>query len=391
VSAILSTRTVSNLLYAMIAAVAGLALAFLPTQAAVLAIAVLALLILAAITPLAALIAMLILAPLRTLIATEAAFQLPLDIGQIALLGFLAAWVVYRITRQQPLLRLPLTPVYIPILLFMAAIAPGIFVAASASAWLSEWLKWMQILILIALCLTLRGAWEWMLFGLVIAGVANSLVGIYIFFGGSGALHLLILDRYFRAFGTFGQPNPFGGFMGLLIPLAGMAAFGYGLRLWGVWRAQRVIHTTDLAPLLFYTGALGLLLAGIYISWSRGAWLGLGVSLGVMLLALPRQTWRGVALFAAGAAVVGVLWLSGRLPASIVFYPQRRARRRHHLAKLCCRRTSRPLAGSAEHGDCQSCFWRGRGQLRDRLRSIPPAELEVCARSCPQLLLEYFC
>ncbi len=99
------------------------------------------------------------------------------------------------------------------------------------------------MLLLIAICLDL-GAWEWLVFALVLSGIANALIGIYEYFGGSGALHLLIDGVHFRAFGTFGQPNPFGGFMGLLAPVALMAAIGYGYRLWRGWRAEHHLSET---------------------------------------------------------------------------------------------------------------------------------------------------
>ncbi len=110
------------------------------------------------------------------------------------------------------------------------------------SAWLNEWLKWAQILLLIAITYDLgrrNNGREWIVFALTVAGVGNALIGIYEYFGGSGALHLLVNGNHFRAFGTFGQPNPFGGFMGLLAPLALMSAGGYGLRLWRKVAARR--------------------------------------------------------------------------------------------------------------------------------------------------------
>ena len=42
-----------------------------------------------------------LLAPMRTLIATEATIQLPIDIGQLALVGLLISWTMYRIARGE--------------------------------------------------------------------------------------------------------------------------------------------------------------------------------------------------------------------------------------------------------------------------------------------------
>jgi len=95
-------------------------------------------LILATIHPIAVLIPLLILGPMRVLISTEAAFQLPLDIGQIALVIFFASWVVQRITRfnSTPLRLADLwTPLSGVLLLFIVATGLSAFAATSLTAW----------------------------------------------------------------------------------------------------------------------------------------------------------------------------------------------------------------------------------------------------------------
>lgn len=276
--------------------------------------------ILATITPFAALAILLILAPMRTLIATEAQFQLPLDIGQILFMVFLASYAISRIMKAERLFRFPFVPLVVSLSVFLLILGLNAFVAYSLTAWLNETLKWVQILILIVIVFTLVRSreWEWLVFAVVLAGVANALVGIYEFLGGSGALHLVINGRFFRAFGTFGQPNPFGGFMGLLTPIALMAALGYILRTIQIYRASKHIELAELAKAFFYGLSTLIMLIGILMSWSRGAWLGLGGAIAVIALALPRQTFRGIALFASGGLLVGLLAVAGLLPASII-------------------------------------------------------------------------
>jgi O-antigen ligase len=106
--------------------------------------------------------------------------------------------------------------------------------------------------------------------------------------------------------------------MGLCAPLAITAALGYGLRVWVLWRKTRRLNLSTLSLSLLYGALSGLLVAGVFISWSRGAWLAFGVSIGVILFALPRHLWRSLSLIAVVGVVVGGLWLTGRLPASIV-------------------------------------------------------------------------
>jgi len=299
---------------------------FIATQSVavmVIATATVACLLLAVISPLAGLVVLLILAPMRTLIATEAPLQLPLDIGQFALIGAIAAWLIHKISRGEQPVRVFWSPISVAVLLYIIVIGFTVFGATSLTAWLNEWLKWIQILILIIFALNYAGnrRWEWLLFGLTLAAVANALVGIYEFFGGSGALHLLVGDRFFRAFGTFGQPNPFGGFMGLIAPLTLMATLGYGKRVRKQRKLLKVEHNsarTSFLLALFYGLSSIVVLIAIIMSWSRGAWIGLAGALLIVALALPRHTWRGVILFGGIFGVIAVLWFAGILPRSVV-------------------------------------------------------------------------
>lgn len=305
--------TRAHLAWAALAAALGVAAALLPTGQFFITLVLAALVVAALIAPVAGAAALLILAPLRTLIATEAALALPLDIGQLALLITLAAWLVRDLAARRRLPRVVWSPFLIPVLLFIGVVSLTAFSAQSMRLWFNEWLKWVQVLLLLLFVRSNagRGGWRWLLAALVVSAAANAVVGIYQFFGGSGALHLLIADRFFRAFGTFGQPNPFGGFMGLLAPLAAAAALG-SLHSFRLTRARRDLWLSG-----FYAAAAGLLLAGLLVSWSRGAWLGFGAAAAVVALLIPRQPWRGgLLLLAAGGLLLG-LWTGGLLPATI--------------------------------------------------------------------------
>ncbi|MBL8163240.1 MAG: O-antigen ligase family protein [Anaerolineae bacterium] len=310
----------SRWIWLLLAVVFGLCAAILPSELALAALVLSVIIVLGALSPFAALIVMLLVAPLRTLIATEAAFQLPLDIGQLAVSGFLLAYLLWCSVRHQPLIQVWRSPLVIALLVFIMIVALSGFMAFSLSAWLSEMLKWVQILILVIVLLSFvrRREWEWLVMALVAAGVANAVVGIYEFFGGSGALHLLINDRFFRAFGTFGQPNPFGGFMGLLIPIAAAAALGYGRRAWVTFRHAYSGSMVYLGIAVLYALAAGVMGIALGMSWSRGAWLGVAASFVVMAFALPQRTRRGVILLTIMLGVFGLLWSLGLLPEAVV-------------------------------------------------------------------------
>ncbi len=310
----IDTGILSRPLWIILAATIGLLIATQPESGIIFILVTAAFLLFAAINPLAAVAALVILAPMRTLIATEASFQLPLDIGQIALLAVVAFWLIQQIVNKQALPRLIWSPVYIPLLVFITITGLTAFNALSMGLWISEWLKWVQMLIIVAVALSLArdGRWKWLLFMLILSGVANAFVGLYEFLGGSGALHLLINNRFFRAFGTFGQPNPFGGFMGLLAPIALMSALAYILQFWRKpsWQAFGIAA--------FYIFATAFIILGVVISWSRGSWLGFAASMIVVAFALPRKLWHGLTLMACLGGLIGALWVAGLLPASIV-------------------------------------------------------------------------
>src|SRR5258708_36680377 len=85
------------------------------------------------------------------------------------------------------------------------------------------------MLVIAALVVSLMepGNLGWIVAGLIAAGVVQALIGIYEFRGGSGSPDLWILDfHYFRAFGSFGQPNPFCAWIGLALALPPRVAGG---------------------------------------------------------------------------------------------------------------------------------------------------------------------
>lgn len=299
---------------------AGLLIARLDNASGLVVIGLVAAGLLALISPLSALVLLLVVAPLRTLIATESPVQLPLDVGQLTLLALVFFWFVFRVGRRSVLVPSLRSSVVYALLGFIVIGLLNAFSAWSLGAWLTEWLKWAQMLTLVLVVLTLgkRDGWRWAVFALSVAAVANALIGIYEFFGGSGALHLLIDNRFFRAFGTFGQPNPFGGFMGLVAPLALMAFVGYALTAWTAWRRTRRLPIHLLIATGWYGIASALTVAGVFISWSRGAWLAFGLSVLVIAFALPRRIMVSVIVLVSALVLVGLLWSTGRLPASIV-------------------------------------------------------------------------
>ncbi len=262
----------------------------------------------------------LVLSPLRTLIATESAVQLPLDIGQLLLVVYLSGWVASIIYRHVTVRQTNLSIIFKILVLVVIIFGFNIWSSTSISSWLTEWLKWCIIALFVwHLDLTERYTWQWLIFAFLLSAIANALVGIYIFFGGSGADHLVILGRFFRAFGTFGQPNPFGGFMGITLPIAMMATYSQLIKLASDFHSNtvRIFNQTSI---IFFLSALttGVLLAGLIASWSRGAWLGFGVSMTMMAFAIPYKLRTSIFVSSTLIILVASLGFSDIIPQSII-------------------------------------------------------------------------
>lgn len=306
-------------LFLMVGLVTAAATLALPMPWAVLALLALACAILIPISPLIALIVTLTLAPLRTLISTESSLALPLDIGQILFLVYLGVWLAQRLWRRRALVKPQADAPLLAVVVVIAVFSIGAWTSQSLSGWLAEWLKWVAIALLIwALSISVDDSWRWLVFAILVSAFANALLGLYIFVGGSGADHLVILGKYFRAFGTFGQPNPYGGFMGIALPLALMAAWAQLSRIWTGLRSRRRFQFLPVLAFAVSSLVSLVLAAALVASWSRGAWLGAAVAVMCMTIALPRRLIHGLALAAVIAILVSAAWSVGLLPRSIV-------------------------------------------------------------------------
>ena len=294
----------------------GLAIALMPLSFTLMGLgaAVLGLSLIAGVYP--AIAWALIIAPLRAIIEIRAPGLIPGDMILVAVALIAAGWVISRTLSRRSLVKFHFSPVLLGVGGFAATGALSLFGASSPTLWLSDWMKWVFVIALILLTLNLY-RWEWLAYALALAGAANAVLGVYVYFGGSGVEHFAINSLNFRAFGTFEQPNPFGGFMGVLTPFLGALAIGGLVRAWATWRAQRIVSLITLSQVIFFGGCATLTAAALIFSWSRGAWLALAVALIITAVTLPRQSRYGVYIFVLIAGLGGMLWASGRLPVSI--------------------------------------------------------------------------
>ncbi|MFZ2359323.1 MAG: O-antigen ligase family protein [Anaerolineae bacterium] len=241
---------------------------------------------------------------------------LPLDGADLMLALMLAAWLAQGVAQRRIVLPHPL--LLWPMLALLAALSLSLLGAQSYREGLPELLKWTQVLALylaVAALLPRRRA-GWLVAALLVAGAAQALLGLYQFLTQTGPDAFILLGRFMRAYGAFGQPNPYAGYLGLVAPLS------ISLALWA-WSGRNRAGVS----LRLVLPALALLIsAGLLVSWSRGGWLAFVAAVAVVVVAHTRRaaplvvahTRRAAPLLLALAALV-VLVLGGvdLLPPSV--------------------------------------------------------------------------
>ena len=315
----------------------------------------------------------------------------PLDSGQLLLFFLLAVWAARGLARRE--IRLRYAAVLLPLFLFIGAAALSLPGSLSPSLGLRELLKWGEMVLIVWLVLdlywtadrrpptaapeTYRGrpsavggqignqrqlSFIWsLLTALLTAALLQALVGIWQFgLRGHGPEHFAILGGFYRAYGTFEQPNPFGGYMALNAALALGVLYGLIAHVFrqptanvGAGQAGRdpghsptsgarrrgdesVCHD-EVAPapsrpydivvrlrsFFLLPSSFFLLLTAVaaslavLLSWSRGAWLGFGAALVTLLFFAPHKRWQGALLV--GLALTGGLlaWQFNLIPGAI--------------------------------------------------------------------------
>jgi putative inorganic carbon (HCO3(-)) transporter len=273
------------------------------------------------IEPLVGLLATLFLGVLWAWLRAELLAVPPL-IAMPVLALTLGAWLMRGAARRE--IRLHTPSLLFPLLLFVGAAALSLWDAVELPVYgLPELLKWLQILALFWLVVDHVDAWRlpWLVGGLLFIGVFQAALGLWQFgLRGTGPDHYAIAPslNFYRAYGTFEQPNPYAGYLGLVFPLgAGLVAvtvYEHITRSDGFSRARLSLRLGGFIAVLIATALLG---AALLASWSRGAWLGAGAGVLAIVVALPRRAWLGLGLVT--LLLVGTLGLDvvGLLPASV--------------------------------------------------------------------------
>lgn len=295
-----------------------------PTAAAVL-MGLAALAAATLIEPLTGLLGGLFLGLLRAYLQAEVP-QIPAQIGHLYIALAAGAWLARGLARRE--LRIPARKEAVPPLLGLL----GFIAAAWLSLWepadlagygLPELVKWVEILLVLLLAVERASPRQlpWLTAGVLLVGLFQAGVGLYQFgLRGEGPEHFLIPGTdFYRAYGTFEQPNPYAGYIGMTLAVAvGVMAGGRDAGTRGRGDTGDLPISMPLCLRVLLPVVALALAGGLVASWSRGAWIGFGAALAVMAVALPRRSRWGLLLVGALAAVALALYVSGLLPPAIV-------------------------------------------------------------------------
>ena len=201
------------------------------------------------------------------------------DPAQLLLGLALLAWLLRGLAQRR--LLLPTHSVALLLILFLVVCGATLLAAQDLVSGAAEWAKWLQVLLVMALVAAEpRRSTPWLLAALLLSGATQAVIGGWQFaLRGHGPESFLMAPGLFRAYGGFEQPNPFGGYMGMVWPLAAALAAG-------LWRARQINRHKLLSAACAFVALLsaGALLA----SYSRGAWLGAGAAAAILLLGALR-------------------------------------------------------------------------------------------------------
>jgi O-antigen ligase len=217
--------------------------------------------------------------------------------------------------------------------LFYLAILASIRVAGNVRLSLAEGFRWGEALAIYLIArdtLRTRRDWAWLVAVFFLGASGEAFIGTIQSALGLGNRSFIVGDIS-RAFGTFGRPNSYAGYLEMVFPFAlalGVWALATLPRATGGWLRRRYAPLAEerraarwafwVLVVLAAAGATGLMLAAaITLSLSRGAWLGVAAGVLVMLVLTGR---RGA--FCALVAVVLValtlaLGGAGALPKSL--------------------------------------------------------------------------
>ena len=278
--------------------------------------------------PIAGLAGALFLGPLWAWLMIQPSV-IPAHVGQYALLVFLIlSFINLILQRKKQTVLKPQSvspPLMIPLCIFLGAALLSLWNPVDTWQGFTEFAKWAQLTLIFIILydrLTARNspaAAGLMLVMLAGSGLLQACIGIWQFaFRADGPETFAISSRFYRAYGTFMQPNPYAGFVAM------MASIMVGLTLSLVFQRinKRPLEgntAQDIKPfwMVILVISAGLLTVGLVASWSRGGWVGFAAAFIVMILLIPKK-WQWGLVLIPGLLIIGWVFFSmGILPEDI--------------------------------------------------------------------------
>lgn len=223
-----------------------------------------------------------------------------LTITKVILMAMLSSWVGRTLIDRR---RIQFDRLALFQLLYVVVLAVTIVNAPDRAAWGAELYRWWTPLVVYLIAInsisSLAEATP-IIVGTSIGTIATSIVGFVQVVGGFGPESFHV-NGFTRAFATFGQPNPFAGYLDVTVPLL-LAIAG-----------SQIVPESPLSPRLrLEPVVIGLCAVGaacgavsIILTQSRGGWVGASIGIACVAWLLGNVIrWTAVALGIAALAVV---------------------------------------------------------------------------------------
>lgn len=234
----------------------------------------------------------------------------PVSLLDLLLAGAFVLWFVDGVRRHS--LRALATPPAALSGMYVVVLLVSTLGARDLGESLAEVIKWVQFtaILLIAPAVIAKGQVKWVVAAVLVGAAAQAALGLYQFVFRIGPEWFMILGRFMRASGTFAQPNPFAGYLGIVLPVGASLTIAAAFAVWDAPRSAR-----NWAWLALVTATTALIAAGLLASWSRGGWFAAAAA-GVAVVAL-RSRRAALTLLVAAAAVVVAILLGNVTPGAI--------------------------------------------------------------------------
>lgn len=251
--------------------------------------------------------------------------------GTEALLGFfLVGWFGRKLVYHDEVLELPRPPLWDLMLAWYTVMLLSVIFTSSLADSLKELVKWAEVFALYAIAVhELKYRDAAIIVGvMLIAGTLEAIDGIYqswYLIGPDAFRFPMGGQQWLRAYGRFVQPNPYAGYLGLVLPLAYSLLIVMGkMPHLATYEPVTTSLPASISTLLDELGvsqdrflswlkiSSGLMAVALFLSLSRGGWIGAFAAVAAVTLLLDKNR-AFFRLLLIGGMVGGVMAM-GRLP-----------------------------------------------------------------------------